>query len=141
MASVRSPVNRVVHATEPAQWHPSATAVSVCPRSARTKPSTVLPQNRCGASGPVMNVPGPHAGLAASRRRSPRRQRRSIRDLLEASSALDASPFSGGRGFDMIVTRRDMVIRDVAHHATPAGNDNLTGAELLARVEAVIAAL
>ena len=41
----------------------------------------------------------------------------------------------------MIVTRRDMVIRDVAHHATPAGNDNLTGAELLARVEAVIAAL
>ena len=48
------------------------------------------------------------------------------------------SPFAIGRGYDLIVSRRDMVIRDVATHGTPGGNDNLTGEELLERVQAVI---
>jgi hypothetical protein len=51
------------------------------------------------------------------------------------------SPFAIGRGYDVIVSRRDMVIRDVATHGTPRGNDNLTGMELLARVQAVLDSL
>ena len=51
------------------------------------------------------------------------------------------SPFAIGRGYDLIVSRRDMVVRDVATHGTPVGNDNLTGDELLARVQAVLDAL
>jgi hypothetical protein len=48
------------------------------------------------------------------------------------------SPFAIGRGYDVIVSRRDMMVRDVATHGTPMGNDNLTGMELLARVQAVL---
>lgn len=51
------------------------------------------------------------------------------------------SPLALGRGYDLIVSRRDMVLRDAPTHGTPAGNENLTGAELLARVQAVIDAL
>jgi hypothetical protein len=51
------------------------------------------------------------------------------------------SPFAIGRGYDVIVSRRDMRIRDVATHGTPLGNDNLTGPELLARVQAVLDSL
>lgn len=58
-----------------------------------------------------------------------------------ADNTWASSPFAIGRGYDVIVSRRDMVIRDVATHGTPMGNDNLTGEELLARVRAVLAAL
>ena len=51
------------------------------------------------------------------------------------------SPFAIGRGYDVMVSRRDMLIRDVATHGTPRGNDNLTGKELLARVQAVLDSL
>ena len=51
------------------------------------------------------------------------------------------SPLALGRGYDLIVSRRDMVLRDAPTHGTPSGNDNLTGAELLVRVQAVIDAL
>ncbi|MGE0784392.1 MAG: hypothetical protein AB7S26_01790 [Sandaracinaceae bacterium] len=45
------------------------------------------------------------------------------------------------RGFDLIVSRRDMVIREAHSHGTGGMNENLTGDELLARVQAVIAGL
>lgn len=51
----------------------------------------------------------------------------------------DNSPFSTGRGIDMVVRRSTMTIEFVADHGTPAGNDNLTGAEILAAVQAVVA--
>ncbi len=51
------------------------------------------------------------------------------------------SPLALGRGYDLIVSRRDMVIRDAPTHGTPSGNENLTGAELLARVQTVIDSL
>jgi hypothetical protein len=60
---------------------------------------------------------------------------------LGSTSIWHDSPFAIGRGYDAIVSRRDMVIRDVATHGTPIGNENLTGKELLARVQAVIDSL
>lgn len=53
----------------------------------------------------------------------------------------DESPFSIARGFDMIVTRRDMRVGYVTTHGTPAGNENPSGAEVLAEVQAAVAAL
>lgn len=57
------------------------------------------------------------------------------------SMPFQESPFAIGRGFDIIVSRRDMQIRFVSTHGTPRGNDNLTGAELLVEVERVISEL
>ena len=51
------------------------------------------------------------------------------------------SPLALGRGIDLIVSRSDMVVRESFKHGTPAGNDNLSGGELLARVRAVIDSL
>lgn len=51
------------------------------------------------------------------------------------------SPIAIGRGYDLIVSRRDMVVRDAPTHGTPGGNENLTGSELLERVQAVLEAL
>ncbi|MEM9461391.1 MAG: hypothetical protein AAGF11_44920 [Myxococcota bacterium] len=53
----------------------------------------------------------------------------------------DDSPFSIARGFDMIVVRETMTVAFSSSHGTPNGNENLTGEELLAEVEAVIAGL
>ncbi len=47
------------------------------------------------------------------------------------AGVFDEAPFATGRGFDMIVRRSDMEILFVTDHGTPAGNDNLTGAEIL----------
>jgi len=52
----------------------------------------------------------------------------------------DNSPFSILRGFDMIVQRDTMEIVYVTTHGTPAGNENLTGEDILAAVEAAVAA-
>lgn len=49
----------------------------------------------------------------------------------------DRSPFSVRRGIDLIVRRSDMHIVFEASHGTPAGNDNLTGADILAEVRRV----
>ena len=49
----------------------------------------------------------------------------------------DTSSFALGRGFDLIVSRRDMVIRQTSNFGTPRGNDNLTGEELLALIQTV----
>lgn len=47
----------------------------------------------------------------------------------------DDSPFSSDRGFDMLVRRENMEIVFTAAHGTPAGNENLTGQELLAAIQ------
>lgn len=48
--------------------------------------------------------------------------------------AWDESPFSVGRGFDLIVDRETMEVLWTSSHGTPAGNDNPTGADVLAEV-------
>ncbi len=55
--------------------------------------------------------------------------------------AWDDSAFSIGRGFDIIVTRSDMVIQYSTSHGTPTGNDNVSGEELLQAVRDVVAGL
>jgi hypothetical protein len=52
----------------------------------------------------------------------------------------DNSPFSVARGFDMIVERETMVIVWEASHGTGGGQDNPSAAEVLAAVEAAVAA-
>lgn len=65
--------------------------------------------------------------------------------MIPSMSTWDDAPFSNetgtGRGFDLIVSRRDMVIRAAPTHGTGGANENLTGEELLARVNEVIAGL
>lgn len=51
----------------------------------------------------------------------------------------DDSPFSVGRGFDLVVPRDTMVIEATSSHGTPSGNENLDGADILALVEEVVA--
>lgn len=50
----------------------------------------------------------------------------------------DDSPFSIGRGFDIVVPRVTMVIEEASSHGTPGGNENLDGAEILSLVEEVL---
>lgn len=50
----------------------------------------------------------------------------------------DDSPFSTGRGFDIIVPTDTMVIEEATDHGTPAGNENLDGPDILRLVEDVI---
>jgi hypothetical protein len=49
------------------------------------------------------------------------------------------SPFSLLRGFDIVVPRSTMVIEYSTSHGTPEGNENLTGKDILAAVQDVIA--
>jgi hypothetical protein len=49
----------------------------------------------------------------------------------------DDSPFSIARGFDILVTRSTMVVEFSTNHGTTGGNENITGAELLAEVQAL----
>ncbi|MCB9674612.1 MAG: hypothetical protein H6737_05805 [Alphaproteobacteria bacterium] len=51
----------------------------------------------------------------------------------------DNSPFSVGRGFDLIVPRDTMRIELASSHGSPSGNDNLSGADILAEVQAIVA--
>ncbi|MFT4627243.1 MAG: hypothetical protein ACI8PZ_005925 [Myxococcota bacterium] len=53
----------------------------------------------------------------------------------------DESEFSVGRGFDLIVPRSTMQIVYTTSHGTPNGNENLTGADVLAEVRAVVGGL
>lgn len=46
----------------------------------------------------------------------------------------DNSPFSIARGFDIIVRRSTMEILWASSHGTPAGNENLTGSQVLEAV-------
>jgi hypothetical protein len=60
---------------------------------------------------------------------------------LPVPGTFDDSPFSVFRGFDMIVVRETMEIVYTTSHGTPGGNDNPTGADVLAEVQAAVAAL
>lgn len=53
----------------------------------------------------------------------------------------DDSPFSQGRGFDIIVPRDTMTIEFTTNHGTPAGNDNPTAEEVLQAVQDVVSEL
>ena len=53
-------------------------------------------------------------------------------------TVFDNSPFSVGRGFDIIVPRDSMRIEWVSNHGTPQGNENLDGEAVLAAVQDVI---
>ena len=47
----------------------------------------------------------------------------------------DESPFSVGRGFDIIVPLHSMEIVFTTNHGTPGGNENLEAEEVLEAVE------
>ena len=53
----------------------------------------------------------------------------------------DDSPFSDGRGFDIIVRRDTMEIVFSTNHGTPSGNENLGGQEVLEAVQDVVSTL
>ncbi|MCB9673848.1 MAG: hypothetical protein H6737_01965 [Alphaproteobacteria bacterium] len=53
----------------------------------------------------------------------------------------DDSPFSVGRGFDIVVPRETMRIEYTTNHGTPSGNDNPTAEELLAAIEGIVSGL
>jgi hypothetical protein len=53
----------------------------------------------------------------------------------------DTSPFAEGRGYDFIVDRRTMEIVWTTTHGTTSGNENLSGEEVLAAVQAAAEAL
>lgn len=55
--------------------------------------------------------------------------------------AFDDSPFSVGRGFDMIVPTQSMVVRYSSSHGSSAGNDNPSGQDVLAELQTIIASL
>jgi hypothetical protein len=57
---------------------------------------------------------------------------------MPTAGVFDDSPFSIARGFDMLVERSTMRILYTTSHGTPQGNDNLTGAELLAELRRVL---
>lgn len=52
----------------------------------------------------------------------------------------DDSPFSVGRGFDIIVPRRSMEIVFTTSHGTPNGNENISGDDVLEAVEEAVEA-
>ena len=60
---------------------------------------------------------------------------------LPTAGVFDNSPFSVQRGFDIIVPRQSMQIVYSTSHGTPMGNENITGEELLAKVQEVVAGL
>lgn len=62
-------------------------------------------------------------------------------DTLPEASAFDDSPFSKGRGFDIVVPTSTMVIEFTTNHGTPSGNDNIDGADVLQAVKDVVAGL
>jgi hypothetical protein len=53
----------------------------------------------------------------------------------------DESPFSIGRGFDIVVPRATMTIDYTTTHGTPAGNENPEGTDVLAAVREIVAGL
>ncbi|MFK7931285.1 MAG: hypothetical protein AB8H79_24090 [Myxococcota bacterium] len=55
------------------------------------------------------------------------------------AGAFDDSEFSKERGFDMLVLRDSMTVVWTSTHGTTAGNENLTGADVLAAVQQELA--
>lgn len=57
------------------------------------------------------------------------------------AGTFDDSPFSELRGFDMVVPTSTMRVEFTTSHGTPNGNENITGEDVLAAVEDVLASL
>lgn len=55
------------------------------------------------------------------------------------AGTFDTSPFSLYRGFDMVVPTSTMRVEFTTSHGTPNGNENITGADVLAAVQEVLA--
>lgn len=53
----------------------------------------------------------------------------------------DNSPFSEGRGFDIVVPRSTMEVVFTTNHGTPQGNENLDGEAVLQAVKDAVADL
>jgi hypothetical protein len=62
-------------------------------------------------------------------------------ETIPTPGTFDNSPFSIARGFDIIVPRSTMEIVFTTNHGTPMGNENISGEELLAEIQAVAAGL
>lgn len=62
-------------------------------------------------------------------------------ETIPTPGTFDTSPFSIARGFDIIVPRSTMEIVFTTNHGTPQGNENISGEELLAQIQAVAAGL
>lgn len=58
-------------------------------------------------------------------------------DTSPTPGTFDNSPFSISRGFDIVVVRDTMVIEYSTNHGTPAGNENITGEQLLAQIQMI----
>ena len=54
------------------------------------------------------------------------------------AGAWDESPFSVGRGFDIVVPRSTMTVEFTTNHGTPSGNENIDGDAVLEAVRDVI---
>ena len=59
-------------------------------------------------------------------------------ETMPTPGVFDDSGFAIARGFDMLVRRSDMRILYTSNHGTPNGNQNLTGAQLLAEIRRVL---
>ena len=57
------------------------------------------------------------------------------------AGTFDGSPFSIGRGFDMIVPRSTMEILWTSSHGSTSGNENLEGSDILAKVQEALSLL
>ena len=53
----------------------------------------------------------------------------------------DDSPFSVGRGFDIVVLRTTMTVEFITNHGPPTGNDNIDGDAVLEAILEVIEGL
>ena len=60
-------------------------------------------------------------------------------DTEPEAAAFDNSPFSIGRGFDIILDRSTMEIVWTSSHGTPNGNENLDGDDVLEAVQVAVA--
>lgn len=58
-------------------------------------------------------------------------------DTHPVPTTFDNSPFSVGRGFDIVLPRATMVIEYTTNHGTPDGNENITGEQLLAQIQMI----
>jgi hypothetical protein len=58
-------------------------------------------------------------------------------DTQPVPGTFDNSPFSIERGFDIVLPTQTMVIEYATNHGTPQGNENITGEELLAQIQAI----
>ncbi|PRQ08216.1 hypothetical protein ENSA7_21880 [Enhygromyxa salina] len=62
-------------------------------------------------------------------------------ETMPVAGTFDNSPFSQARGFDIVVVRETMTIVYSTNHGTTNGNENISGEELLAEIQAIAAGL